>query len=155
MEIDLLNTTYIVQYTMFAYLLIYAYIFADKSNRLQSEAEKLSSELSQVRNHLEELVDVRTTELKLVSRQLEQQKKKLEKSNKELVEAMNARNRLFSIIGHDVRAPIGYTRQALEMMIDSQDMSEADRNELLQMMASSSEVTYNLLDNLLVWGRSW
>lgn len=154
MEIDLLNSIYLVQYTMFAYLLIYAYIFADKSNHLQNEAEKLSAELSSVRNHLEELVDVRTTELKSVSKQLQNQKKKLEKSNKELVEAMNARNRLFSIIGHDVRAPIGYTRQALEMMIENTDMTEDERTELLQMMASSAEITYNLLDNLLVWGRS-
>jgi len=154
MEIDVIHSVYVVQYTMFAYLLIYAYIFADKSNHLQSEAEKLTSELSLVRNHLEELVEVRTTELKTVSRQLEQQKKKLEKSNRELVEAMNARNRLFSIIGHDVRAPIGYTRQALEMMLENKEMNEVERNELLQMMASSSEITYNLLDNLLVWGRS-
>jgi signal transduction histidine kinase len=154
MEIDILHSVYVVHYTMFVYLLIYAYIFADKSNHLQSEAEKLTKELSQVRNHLEELVEMRTTELKLVSRQLEQQKKKLEKSNRELVEAMNARNRLFSIIGHDVRAPIGYLRQALEMMIEDNEMSDDERNELLQMMASSSEITYNLLDNLLVWGRS-
>ena len=154
MEIDMIHSVYIFQYTMFVYLLIYAYIFADKSNSLQREADKLTLELRQVRNHLEDLVEVRTTELKSVSKQMEQQKKKLESSNKDLVEAMNARNRLFSIIGHDVRAPIGYIRQALEMMIENQDMTEDERNELLQMMASSSEITYNLLDNLLVWGRS-
>ncbi len=99
-------------------------------------------------------MEVRTSELQLVSSQLKSQKKKLEKSNKELVEAMNARNRLFSIIGHDVRAPIGYIRQALEMMIENRNMPEEEQNELLQMMAISSESTYNLLDNLLVWGRS-
>ncbi len=130
---------------MFVYLLIYAYIFADKSNHLQRKAEKLTQELSQVRNHLEDLVEERTTELQSVSKQLEQQKKKLEISNRDLVEAMNARNRLFSIIGHDVRAPIGYTRQALEMMLENQEMTEEERNDLLRMMASSSEITYNLL----------
>lgn len=153
-EIDMINSPYIVHYTMFIYLIIYAYIFADKSNQLQSEAEKLTRELSKVRNHLEELVEMRTTELQSVSTQLKQQKKKLEKTNTELVEAMHARNRLFSIIGHDVRAPIGYIRQALEMMVENREMPEKERNELLQMMAISSESTYNLLDNLLVWGRS-
>jgi len=39
-------------------------------------------------------------------------------------------------------------------MIQNRDMSEEERDELLRMMASSSETTYNLLDNLLVWGRS-
>jgi signal transduction histidine kinase len=153
-EIDVFEGSYIAHYTMFVYLLIYAYIFADKSNHLAKESEKLARELSQVRNNLEDLVEERTTELQSVSRQLEQQKKKLEISNRDLVEAMNGRNRLFSIIGHDVRAPIGYVRQALEMLLENKDMSNAERQELLRMMASSSEITYNLLDNLLVWGRS-
>ncbi|MEN8202133.1 MAG: sensor histidine kinase [Bacteroidota bacterium] len=153
-EIDAIDTVYIVQYTMFIYLLVYAYIFADKSNHLQKKTEKLAQEVNQVKNHLEDLVEERTTELQSMSKQLEGQKKKLESTNKDLMEAMNARNRLFAIIGHDVRAPIGYTRQALEMILENPDISEDERNELLKMMASSSEVTYNLLDNLLVWGRT-
>lgn len=153
-ELELLSSVYMVHYTMFFYLLIYAYIFADKSNQVQSESEKLAGELSKVRNNLEELVEVRTSELQSVSIQLKSQKKQLEKSNRELVEAMNARHKLFSIIGHDVRAPIGYTRQALEMLLENKDLPLEEQNELLQMMAISMESTYNLLDNLLVWGRS-
>jgi len=153
-EIDVIDTVYVVHYTMFVYLLVYAYIFADKSNFLQKKAQKLADEVNEVKNHLEDLVELRTTELQSVSRELERQKKKLESTNKDLVASMNARNRLFAIIGHDVRAPIGYNLQALEMLIDNPDIPEKERNELLKMMASASEVTYNLLDNLLVWGRS-
>jgi signal transduction histidine kinase len=153
-EIDVIDTTYVVHYTMFIYLLVYAYIFADKSNTLQKKSQKLADEVNEVKNHLEDLVEVRTTELQSVSRELERQKKKLESTNKDLVESMNARNRLFAIIGHDVRAPIGYNLQALEMLISNPKIPAKERNELLKMMASASEVTYNLLDNLLVWGRS-
>jgi len=153
-EVDLIDTTYIVPYALFIYLLVYAYIFADKSNMLQKKTEKLADEIDQVKNNLEDLVEERTTELQSMSKQLERQKKKLESTNRDLVEAINARNRLFSIIGHDVRAPIGYTRQALEMIIENPDISGDERDELLKMIASSSEVTYNLLDNLLVWGRT-
>ena len=110
--------------------------------------------MSQVRNHLEDLVEERTTEIQSMSKQLERQKKKLESTNRDLVEAMNARNRLFAIIGHDVKAPIGYTRQALEMILENPDVTDEERDELLRMIASSSGITYNLLDNLLVWGRS-
>ena len=153
-EIDVINTFMIVHYTMFIYLLVYAYIFADKSNSLQKKAEALAQEVSISRKNLEGLVEERTTELKSVSDELGRQKKKLESTNKDLVEAIHARNRLFAIIGHDVRAPIGYNLQALEMLIENPDLPEKEREELLRMMASSSEVTYNLLDNLLVWGRS-
>jgi signal transduction histidine kinase len=153
-ELDLSHGPILVHYAMFVYLLVYAYIFADKSNALQRKAEKLADELSQVRNNLEDLVEERTTELQMVSTQLEQQKGKLEVTNRELLEAVNARNRLFSIIGHDVRAPIGYIRQALEMLLEHKELKGKEREELLNMMASTSETTYNLLDNLLVWGRS-
>jgi len=153
-EIEVIETIFVVHYTMFVYLLVYAYIFADKSNYLQKKSQKLAEEVSLVKNHLEDLVEERTTELQSVSTELERQKKKLESTNQDLVEAMNSRNRLFAIIGHDVRAPIGYNLQALEMLIDNPDIDEKERRELLKMMASSSEVTYNLLDNLLVWGRS-
>ena len=44
-EIDVIDTVYVVHYTMFIYLLIYAYIFADKSNRLQMKAQKLADAL--------------------------------------------------------------------------------------------------------------
>ena len=151
---DLINTGFIAHYAMFVFLLVYAYIFANKANLLQLKAAKLTQEIDKVRNHLEDLVEERTTELQSMSSQLGRQKKKLESSNRDLVEAMNARNRLFAIIGHDVKAPIGYTRQALEMILENGDMAAEERDELLRMMASSSEVTYNLLDNLLVWGRS-
>ncbi len=153
-EVQVIDTFLLVHYTMFVYLLVYAYIFADKSNYLQKKSQKLADEVSLVKNHLEDLVEERTTELQAMSTELERQKKKLESTNSNLVEAMNARNRLFAIIGHDVRAPIGYNLQALEMLIDNPDIVEKERKELLKMMASSSEVTYNLLDNLLVWGRS-
>jgi len=153
-EIDVINTFMIVHYTMFIYLLVYAYIFADKSNTLQKKAEALAEEVNISRKNLEGLVEKRTTELQSVSVELGRQKKKLESTNKDLVEAIQARNRLFAIIGHDVRAPIGYNLQALEMLIENPGLPEKEREELLRMMASSSEVTYNLLDNLLVWGRS-
>jgi signal transduction histidine kinase len=153
-EIDVIETALIVHYTMFVYLLVYAYIFADKSNTLQKKTEKLAEEVSLVKNNLERLVEARTTELQAVSDELGQQKIKLESTNRDLMEAIQARNRLFAIIGHDVRAPIGYNLQALEMLIENPDMEEKERHDLLKMMASSSEVTYNLLDNLLVWGRS-
>jgi signal transduction histidine kinase len=157
---DALNAVNIIEtgewfhFTMFIYLLVYAYIFADKSNILQKKTQLLAGEIDQVRNNLENLVEERTNELQSMSRQLERQKKKLENTNRELVEAINARNRLFSIIGHDVRAPIGYNKQALEMILENPEMSLEERDELLKMMASSSAATYNLLDNLLVWGRS-
>jgi len=84
-EIEVIETVYLVHYTMFVYLLVYAYIFADKSNYLQQKAQQLADEVSQVKNHLEDLVEERTTELQSVSTELEKQKQKLESSNRDLI----------------------------------------------------------------------
>ena len=80
---------------MFVYLLVYAYIFADKSNYLQKKAQKLADEISQVKNNLEDLVEERTTEL--ASRILPSWSVRSKNWNRpisDLMEAMNARNRL-------------------------------------------------------------
>ena len=131
-------------------------LFMGILNDMLNEVEVINTHymVHYTKNHLEDLVEERTTELQSMSDELEKQKKKLESSNRGLLEAMNSRNRLFAIIGHDVRGPIGYNMQALEMLIDKPRMKVVERLELLKMMASSSAITYNLLENLLVWGRS-
>ncbi|MEZ5072260.1 MAG: sensor histidine kinase [Bacteroidales bacterium] len=153
-EVSFLEADSMAQWGMLLFLATFALVYSDNQNQVYRKSEELSAELEMVRNNLESMVEERTEALQTLSRELEQQKKKLEEGNKELRESMLARNRLFAIIGHDVKAPIGYLRQALEMLIDDDLKGEREQKDVLRMMASSAEVTYNLLDNLLVWGRS-
>ncbi|MFZ5940912.1 MAG: ATP-binding protein [Bacteroidota bacterium] len=151
---DILETGFISQYTFFIFLLVYSLIFTHRLYRNMVRSEQLAAEVKQVNENLEEIVESRTGELKEKSRQIGLQKAQLEKRNVELRKAVNTRNRIFTIIGHDIRGPIGYSQQVLDMMLKNKDMSVRERSELLKLLHSTATATYNLLDNLLVWGRS-
>jgi len=151
---DLLETGFISQYTFFIFLLIYSYIFTHRLYKNMLRSEQLAAEVKEINENLEEIVDKRTGELKEKSRQIGLQKAQLEKRNVELRRAVSTRNRIFTIIGHDIRGPIGYSQQVLEMLLKSKDLPDSEKTELTRLLHSTATATYNLLDNLLVWGRS-
>lgn len=75
--------------------------------------------------------------------------------NEELTELNSTKDRLFSIIAHDLRGPIGNLQQLLEII--AYDINQGDRakvDELLLMLKSTARTSFVLLDNLLSWSRS-
>lgn len=150
---DVIENSYLSQYALFIYVLIYALIFSLKSNDMLRRSERLSLEIIEVNENLESLVDERTRELSLKSGEIEKHQVELEERNTELQQMISIRNRFFTIIGHDIRGPIGYTSQMLDMLI-SGDHNKKEEQEILNLLAKSSRASMNLLENLLIWGRS-
>lgn len=65
------------------------------------------------------------------------------------------RDKLFSIVSHDLRGPIGGIRSLLDsMVLDRSSMSGRDLDECLKTLASTAEGTSQLLEDLLAWSRS-
>lgn len=151
---DIVETGYIAHFTMFIFLLIYAHIFAAKSLHLIIRAEALSKEIQLVNTNLEAIVEERTSELKENSRRLEKQQRELETMNRNLSSAIMSRNRTFSIIGHDIRGPIGYIRQGLDLLNEQEKLKKKENTELTNLLANTAHKTYDLLENLMLWGRS-
>ncbi len=77
---------------------------------------------------------------------IEEQKKELEKANKE-------KDNIFSIISHDLRGPVGLTKEALEFW-GAKELDKEDRTELVKLLTNSTQNTYTLLTNLLTWANS-
>lgn len=77
---------------------------------------------------------------------IELQKKILQKINKE-------KDDMFSIIAHDLRGPIGLTKEILDYW-STEGIDEDDRNELIELLKNSTLSTHNLLTNLLTWANS-
>lgn|GEM_PF-2381740 len=72
-----------------------------------------------------------------------------------LRESDATKDKLFSILAHDLRGPIGGTCNLLDTM--AQDLESLSREELgkyLSALRMSSWNTYQLLENLLAWSRS-
>ncbi len=150
---DIISSAKVSHLTMFAYLLVYAIIFSLKSNHLVRQSEKLAEEISVVNDNLESIVEDRTAELKLKSSELERHQHQLEESNKGLQQMNSIRSMFITVIGHDIRGPVGYTSQMLELLL-TEKMSKKEEKEILTLLMNSSKATMNLLENLLVWGRS-
>jgi signal transduction histidine kinase len=77
------------------------------------------------------------------------------KESKHQLEELNAtKDKLFSIIGHDLRSPIGSLKQFVELTLSTSDLSHTQSiSEMLEDIQKSTSTTYDLLENLLAWAK--
>jgi signal transduction histidine kinase len=62
---------------------------------------------------------------------------------------------MFSIIGHDLRGPVGTIKSFLDLIIENPELTNEENTfEILKTMQQSLGSAYALLDNLLLWARS-
>ncbi len=95
--------------------------------------------LARVRTHLE----------------LERARRLLKEQNKEL-ESINAvKDRVFSIISHDLRSPLASFKLLLEVILNSNNnLTKEDLMEGIADMKKNTEEIYNVLNNLLTWAKN-
>ncbi len=80
--------------------------------------------------------------------------KQLQQSERELKEANASKDKILSIIGHDLLGPIGTQKSILDMVIDDvEDFSREEILQLLQTMKPSLDATFTMIENLLSWAR--
>lgn len=63
------------------------------------------------------------------------------------------KNKLFSIISHDLRAPIGSVKQYITFLKDK-DLTESEKQIAEDSLLKSTDEAYQLLDSLLIWTKS-
>ncbi|RXQ94509.1 PAS domain-containing sensor histidine kinase [Ancylomarina salipaludis] len=78
------------------------------------------------------------------------------KESKQQLEELNAtKDKLFSIIGHDLRGPIGSFKQLIELILSNYDLTDTQSlTEILKVIQKTANTTYDLLENLLTWANS-
>jgi PAS domain S-box-containing protein len=80
--------------------------------------------------------------------------KQLRTSECELKEANASKDKILSIIGHDLLGPIGTQKSILDMVIDDvEDFTREEILSLLKTMKPSLDATYTMIENLLSWAR--
>lgn len=77
----------------------------------------------------------------------------LKTSEVELKNALQSRDKLFSVIAHDLRGPIANILQLTKLLKMQKGDIEVHQNAL-NLLANSSSSVYRLLDNLLNWALS-
>jgi two-component system sensor histidine kinase/response regulator len=77
------------------------------------------------------------------------------KEHQKVVELNNSKNKLLSIIAHDLKNPIGTLNNLNNLLLETHnEMGSERRAAYIKTMIESTEGTYNLLENLLMWARS-
>ena len=79
----------------------------------------------------------------------------IRRQNEKLKKSLEARDKLYSIIAHDLRAPIG-TIKMINSSIEAQKVKIKDPqiSKLFEMINETTEEAFNLLENLLRWTRN-
>jgi two-component system, sensor histidine kinase and response regulator len=77
----------------------------------------------------------------------------LSESYKDIKNLSQNKDRLLSIIAHDLKNPI-YTVKLLMDLLTHQELTKEKRNEILKGVSNSVASAYTLLENLLAWANS-
>lgn len=75
--------------------------------------------------------------------------------NKKLKEEMQAKETFYSVIAHDLRSPIGTSKMILEALNEKIELiEEPSIKQMLRMLTDTTNESFSLLENLLLWSRS-
>ena len=112
--------------------------------------------LNKNRNNLlksKSLLTKQNKEINIQKEELYAQSENLKEANTELQKVTNFKNKMFSIIGHDLRGPVGTISSILSLAMDN-TLDEAKRQQLLLLTRDNAVATFTLLENLLIWANS-
>jgi signal transduction histidine kinase/ligand-binding sensor domain-containing protein len=104
---------------------------------------------------LQEQVNERTKEINEKNKILLEQTEEITSQRDALNIANSAKDKLFSIISHDLRSPFNTIKGFIELIRLKYDTyTDDEKKKLIGIINDSTENVYNLLDNLLNWSRA-
>lgn len=144
-------SSYVMTYALVLFVFIHAVLILYKWIKSYSEKEKLQKELEDLNRNLEKKVDERTSEINARKEEIENQNARIALQNKQLSETIQLKNKIFSVIAHDLRSPVVNILYMLNLLKDE------DYKEKYDTFADTSiqyaQQVISLLENMLVWGR--
>lgn len=90
------------------------------------------------------------------TREMFEKKEALQRSEDALKTANETKDKMFSLIAHDLRGAVGNISNGLRMLLTEEDLvlSEEETVEFLGSLFHSADNSYELLENLLAWARN-
>lgn len=124
--------------------------------KLAFEKEKEKKELiEQQKTELQQQVKEKTTDLQVKNTMLEETVGQLKESENKLSQLNQVKDKLFSVVSHDLRNPLATMQSFLKLITEHHEkMSEDERKKLFSEAQQSLDNLNELLYNLLQWSKS-
>jgi len=142
---------YILTYFIILFVFIQAMLLLYKWVKAYYEKEKLQKELEYMNRNLEIIVNERTQEINARREEIENQNIKIASQNKKLSETIQLKNKIFSVIAHDLRSPVVNILYMLNLLKEEEFKEKYD--SFADASIQYSQQVISLLENMLVWGR--
>lgn len=120
-------------------LILFSLLVSFKFKSIEDENRKMQMETNKM---LVSEVDRRTKDLQIANRALEDQNAELEKVNK-------LKNKLFSVLTHDVRAPLNNVNMVVEMIQD--DLGDGEMKKIMGKLKTEISDKITMVNGLLQW----
>ncbi len=106
-------------------------------------------------NEVNQLLLDRQNQLKMQSEELKQQTENLAVANQELQKLNSTKDKLFSVIAHDLSSPFNTIIGFSDLLVTHfESITDEEKLTYAKAVRISSERVFNLLQNLLLWARS-
>lgn len=99
------------------------------------------------------LIQVRSVQVQQQNEELDQMNEELRVKSEQLVYANQTKDKLFSILSHDLRSPFASFISVLDLW-DSNLLSHTEQNIIIGELKKSTNAVYDTLENLLIWSKS-
>lgn len=142
---------YILTYLIVLFIFIQGVLLLYKWIRAFNQKEKFQYELEYMNRNLEILVNERTQELKTRNEEIEKQNSRIALQNKQLSDTIQLKNRIFSLIAHDLRSPVVNILYMLNLLKEKEYKEKYD--DFANSSIQYAQMVISLLENMLVWGR--
>ncbi len=137
---------YMIGFVGIAVALLLILLFVIRNNQYKQKINRLLQERNEeVSTHNEVLLQAKE--------EITMQRDMLEEQNRQLKEVNETKNKLFSIISHDLRSPINRLKGILSLVVHDA-ISEDELKMYFANLHSNFNSLYETLDNLLQWAYS-
>lgn len=94
-------------------------------------------------------------ELKQLHKQLKTTNEELHAQQNELKKLSTSKDKFFSILGHDLKSPFNSLIGLLDLLDHEwESIEDTERKSIISMLHTSSKKTFNLLNDILNWGKT-
>lgn len=122
-------------------------VLLSQQDKINEQKEELNANTIYLKEYNEEL----KTNQELISKQ----KQALEETNKQLVEIDATKDKLFSILAHDLKSPFNAILGFSELLYENIEENTLEKTKRqIATIRDAAKRTYSLLDNLLQWSRA-